>query len=151
MSKISVVCAAGILAAGGLMGGSQSIAASSSASNSWVLGAGRHGHAMTIAYLRPDFTVGSTGQRLLVGVPGSTDDPDSADLPATAVLRPANEVPSMATADVTTLGARFTPPRSGDYPVFLMTSVAPMCGSAKMMESVKEAFALSQVGTVRVN
>jgi hypothetical protein len=106
---------------------------------------------VTITYLRPDFTVGSTGQRLLVGVPGSTDDPDSADLPATAVLRPANEVPSTSTADLTTLGARFTPPRSGDYPVFLMTSVEPMCGSAKMMESTKEAFALSQVGMVRIS
>ncbi len=135
MSKISIVCAAGILAAAGLMGGSQSIAASSSASNSWVLGAGRHGHAMTITYLRPDFTVGSTGQRLLV----------------TAVLRQVNEVPSTSTAAVTTLGARFTPPRSGDYPVFLMTSVEPMCGSAKMMESTKEAFALSQVGMVRIS
>lgn len=150
MSKISVVCATGILAAAGLMGGSQSIAASST-TNSWVLGAGRHGHQMTVTYLRPDFTVGSTGQRLLVGVPGSTDDPDSADLPATAVLRQTNEVPSTAAADLTTLGARFTPPRSGDYPVFLMTSVEPMCGSAKMMESTKEAFALSQVGVVEVS
>ena len=150
MSKIGAVCAAGILAAAGLMGGSQSIEASS-ATNGWVLGAGRHGHAMTVTYLRPEFTVGTTSQRLLVGVPGSTDDVDSADLPATAVLREANEVPSTSTADMTRLGAWFTPPRAGDYPVFLMTSVAPMCGSAKMMESVKEAFALSQVGTVRVN
>ncbi len=150
MSKVSVAWAAGILAAAGLMGGSQSITASS-ATNSWVLGAGRHGHAMTVTYLRPDFTVGSTGQQLLVGVPGSTDDPDSADLSATAVLRQANEVPSTATANLTTLGARFTPPRSGSYPVFLMTSVEPMCGSAKMMESPKEAFALSQVGVVQVS
>jgi hypothetical protein len=151
MSKISVVCAAGILAAAGLMGGSQSIAASSSATNRWVLGAGRHGHAMTITYLRPEFTAGTTSQALLVGVPGSTDDVDTADLPATAVLRPANEVSSTSTADLTTLGARFTPPRSGDYPVFLMTSVEPMCGSAKMMESATEALALSQVGMVRVS
>ena len=150
MSKISVVCAAGILAAAGLMGGSQSIAASS-ATNSWVLGAGRHGHAMTVTYLRPEYTVGTTSQVLLVGVPGSTDDVDTADLPATAVLRQANEVPSTLTSDLKTLGALFTPPRSGDYPVFLMTSVAPMCGSGHMMEDSIEALALSQVGMVRVS
>jgi hypothetical protein len=150
MSKISVVCAAGILAAAGLMGGSQSTAASS-ATNSWVLGAGRHGHAMTVTYLRPEYTVGTTSQVLLVGVPGSTDDVDTADLPATAVLRQANEVPSTLTSDLKTLGALFTPPRSGDYPVFLMTSVAPMCGSGHMMEDSTEALALSQVGMVRVS
>jgi hypothetical protein len=150
MSKISVVCAAGILAAAGLMGGSQSTAASS-ATNSWVLGAGRHGHAMTVTYLRPEYTVGTTSQVLLVGVPGSTDDVDTADLPATAVLRQANEVPSTLTSDLKTLGALFTPPRSGDYPVFLMTSVAPMCGSGHMMEDSIEALALSQVGMVRVS
>ena len=150
MSKISVVCAAGILAAAGLMGGSQSIAASS-ATNSWVLGVGRHGHAMTVTYLRPEYTVGTTSQVLLVGVPGSTDDVDTADLPATAVLRQANEVPSTLTSDLKTLGALFTPPRSGDYPVFLMTSVAPMCGSGHMMEDSIEALALSQVGMVRVS
>ncbi|HYU03570.1 MAG TPA: hypothetical protein VEL02_06980 [Jatrophihabitantaceae bacterium] len=151
MSKISVVCAAAILAAAGLMGGSQSIAASSSATNSWVLGAGRHGQAIAITYVRPDFTMGMTGQMLLVGVPGSTDDVNSADLPATAVLRQGNEVPSTPSATTSMLGARFTPPRSGEYPVFLMTSVEPMCGSAKMMESASAAFAMSQVGVVRIS
>jgi hypothetical protein len=149
MPRLTGVYAVGILAAAGLMAGSQ---AASSTADSGLLGAGRHAHAITATVHFPGAAEGATSQTLLVGVPGSTDEiDDQAYLPATAVLRPANQVPTQVTIGASSLAVRFSPAKAGDYPVFLMAADDPMCHSQQMMNDSAGSFTLSQVGMVRVS
>lgn len=148
MRRSTVVYATGVLAVAGLMTASQP--AASSSINHWMLATGRAGHTVTATIKAPDITLGTTSQMLIVGVPGSTGEiADPAALPATAVMRSGNQLDSTPGFGETTLSVTFAPPHKGVYPVFRMSSDAPMCHSARM-DDMPNSTALDQVGVVDV-
>jgi hypothetical protein len=147
MRKLTVLYATGVLAAAGLMTGSQSTATTSSTDH-WMLATGRPGHSIMATIKAPDITLGTSSQMLLVGLPGSTAEIDN--LPATAVMRPANQIDSTPSMGDTTLSVTFTPTGKGDYRVFLMAADAPMCHSQRM-DQMPTSMSLDQVGIVRVS
>ncbi len=150
MPRLAALYALGILAIAGFMTGSQATAASGPADQQ-MLGTGRHGHTVQAMVRFPGASEGAISQMLLVGVPGSTDEIDDPQyLPRSAVLLPANQVPSRLTIGANSLVATFSPAHAGKYPVFLIAAEDPMCHSAKMMADAA-LFSLSKVGSVRVS
>src|SRR6266496_1148632 len=149
MRRLTVGYATGVLVAAGLMAGSQSIAATSSADH-WMLATARSGHPVTATIKAPEISMGTMSQMLIVGVPGSTAEVDDQVLPATSVMRPVNEVDSTPGFEAKTLSVTFSPPGKGDYRVFLMASDAPMCHSQRMDE-MPGTTTVDQVGIVRVS
>ncbi len=151
MPRFAAVYAVGILAIAGFMTGSQATAASGPADQQ-MLGTGRHGHTVQATVRFSGASEGATSQMLLVGVPGSTDEIDDPQyLPRSAVLLPANQVPSQLTIGTSSLVATFSPAHAGSYPIFLMSADDPMCHSAKMMADAALTFSLNKVGSVQVS
>ncbi|MEP6598810.1 MAG: hypothetical protein ABJB98_05105 [Actinomycetota bacterium] len=144
--RLGVVLAGAVVGCG-LLAGSQAVA---SPLDPFVLATAHAGHAVSAIVDFGASPLGPTSHELVVGLPGSTDEiDDDAQLPPTAILRQANQVDAAQTAGPTSLAARFTPDRAGDYPVFVFASGEMGCATANMVDETI-GFTITQVGLVRV-
>jgi hypothetical protein len=135
----------GAVTAGLLLAGSQ--AANSATTATAVLASARAGHPVSTAVRFPGAAEGATTQLLVVGVPGSSGDEDS----ATAVNRAQNQVASQQAIGTSSLSVSFTPTRAGRYPVFVFAERNLGCGSATMSAAEGGPVTITQVGVVSVS
>lgn len=143
--RVAIVLLAGVVGCG-LLAGSQATAAPL---DPFVLATGQQGHAVSAVF---DFGAppqGPTANELVVGRPGSTDEiDDDAHLPPTAVWRLSNQLGTEQNVGTTSLAVRFTPDRSGDYPVFVFAERSLTCSGN--MEDAQVGRTITQVGLVRI-
>jgi hypothetical protein len=135
-----------------LLTGSQASASASRATigGQPVLAHGSGLHAVNVTLRFDSSPQGPTSNLVVIGQPGSTDEvDDNAHLPATAVMRTANQLAARNTTGTNSLTARFTADRPGTYPVFLFSSGDLGCASSTMVDETV-AFDITQVGVVDI-
>jgi hypothetical protein len=150
--SVPLLCSLATVAVAALLTGSQASASALSVTigGQPVLAHGSSLHAVNVTLRFDGPPQGPTSNLVVIGRPGSTDEVDDiAHLPATAVMRSANQLTSSDTAGTNSMTARFNADRPGTYPVFLFSSGELGCASSTMVDETV-GFDITQVGVVDI-